>query len=306
MRKLAFFIILIFLVGVVIVVSLSPFQNNPNHSKETTHPITHETRSPTNTPSEEKSLEHAVPICPPSIWGYGYVYPNETITLLIYPSIDYLKNSSLVRVRLGSFTILYKTQVLLSMINSSGVKGRVPLPIYLKFSSPGKQIGITGDTPVVQLWKDQAIINESRLEAWLYFQIASIKPQDVRLKFGKYSSLYTSFKKGPDTFEYMLTITNLYDKPVVIQNVSFPLRDIQEYPAPPDIKVLSFKLIEPNSNRTLKVLSPNSTATLKTLIEVPSNVSGLYFKPKLMIQVGTEKIFVPAPPMEYIRVKDCR
>jgi len=144
------------------------------------------------------------------------------------------------------------------------------------------------------------------MPVWLYFQVAPVKPEDIHLKFGRYSSLYTSFKKGVDTFEYTATITNLYSKPITIENVSFPLASLQIYPKPPDIKVVNFNLINTTSNETLNQLPPNSTALLKVVVSVPSNVGGIYFKPKLVIAADGESIALPAPPMEYVRVVNCR
>ena len=185
------------------------------------------------------------------------------------------------------------------------IKGRVSLPFHLEFSSPGKLIGITGDALLLQLWRGRAIIKEKSVPVWLYFHVASIKPDEVHLKFGNYTSRYISFKEGPDAFIYEVTITNLYSKPIVIENVSFPLSEIQVYPKPPDIEVRKFRLVDSMSKKEIHKLLPNSTGILEVSVEVPANVSGIYFKPKLIIRVGTERIAVPGPPMEYIRFAEC-
>ncbi len=310
MRQSIFIFLALVLVGAAVFIFWFSGENSNHAVSSTSTGIPVSNNSPghnvennfSNTPSGSK---FSIPLCPRSIWGYAYVYPNETLTILLYPSIDYLKNTTFVDLYLGNISISYSTSDVLSLTNSSGIAGRVPLPLYLKFSSPGRGISITGNALLLQLWKGRAIVNESSMPVWLYFQVASVKPEDIHLKFGRYSSLYTSFKKGVDTFEYTATITNLYSKPITIQNVSFPLASLQVYPKPPDIKVVNFNLINTTPDETLNQLPPNSTALLKVVVSVPSNVEGIYFKPKLVIAAGGESIAIPAPPMEYIRVVNC-
>ena len=246
------------------------------------------------------------PICPRSIWGYGYVYPNETLTLLVYSSVDYIKNTTFVDLYLGNISISYTTSDVLSMANSSGIAGYVPLPLYLKFQTPERQFSILGnDAFSLQIWNKRKILNETGINVWLHFQVAALKPTEVHLKFKSYSSLYISYRKGEDTFEYTTRLTNLYNTSILLENVSFPLALIQKYPKPPAIRVVGFELVNATSGKTLEQLPPNSTALLKVLVKVPSNVDGLYFKPKLMFKIGNESLAVPGPPMEYVRVEDC-
>lgn len=310
MKQSLFIFLALVLVGAVFFTYWFSDENS-NHVVSNTStgiPVSNNSSKPhieNNVSNASSGSKFSTPVCPRSIWGYGYVYPNETITLLVYPSIDYLKNRTSISLSITNFTSIYSVPEALSMANSSGIAGRVPLPLYLKFQTPGKQFSITGNALLLQLWKEKAIVNKSRMPVWLHFQVASIKPGDIHLKFGKYSFLYTSFKKGLDTFEYTAVITNLYSKPITIENVSFPLSLIQKYPKPPDIKVVNFRLMNTTSNETLEQLPPNSTAILKVVVSVPSNVDGIYFKPKLVIRAGGESVAVPAPPMEYVRVVDC-
>ena len=310
MRQSIFIFLALVLVGVVVFTFWFSGENSNHAVSSTSTGIPVSNNSPghnvennfSNTPSGSK---FSIPLCPRSIWGYAYVYPNETLTILLYPSIDYLKNTTFVDLYLGNISISYSTSDVLSLTNSSGIAGRVPLPLYLKFSSPGRGISITGNALLLQLWKGRAIVNESSMPVWLYFQVASVKPEDIHLKFGRYSSLYTSFKTGSDTFEYTATVTNLYHKSIFIENVSFPLSELQKIPSPPDIRILRFELVDIASNESLTRLPPNSTALLKVFVEVPSNVDGLYFKPKLIIRVGENTTAIPSPPMEYVRVVNC-
>jgi len=310
MRQSIFIFLALVLVGAVVFTFWFSGENTNHAASSTSTGIPVSSNSPehhveNNFSNTLSGSKFSIPLCPRSIWGYAYVYPNETLTILLYPSIDYLRNTTFVDLYLGNISISYSTSDVLSMTNSSGVAGRVPLPIYLRFSSPGREISITGNALLLQLWKGESIVNESSVPMWLYFQVAFVKPEGIHLKFGKYSSLYTSFKKGVDTFKYTATITNLYNKPITIENVSFPLASLQVYPKPPDIKVVNFNLINTTSNETLNKLPPNSTALLRVVVSVPSNVDGLYFKPKLVFKIGDESLAVPAPPMEYVRVVDC-
>lgn len=269
-------------------------------------PYTSSISSTTGTSTSNAGLEQPPLLCPRSIWGYGYVYPNETLTLLVYSSIDYIKNTTFVDLYLGNISISYTTSDVLSMANSSGIAGYVPLPLYLKFQTPERQFSILGnDALSLQIWNKRKILNETGINIWLHFQVAALKPTEVHLKFKSYSSLYISYRKGEDTFEYTTRLTNLYNTSILLENVSFPLALIQKYPKPPDIEVVNFNLMNMTSNRTLEQLPPNSTALLKVLVKVPSNVDGLYFKPKLMFKIGNESLAVPGPPMEYVRAEDC-
>ncbi|AJC72718.1 hypothetical protein X802_05325 [Thermococcus guaymasensis DSM 11113] len=287
---------------------------NSNHvvfNTSTGIPVSNNSSKPhigNNVSNTSPASKFSTPLCPQSIWGYGYVYPNETLTLLVYPNINYLKNGTFIILSLAdNFTSSYSVPEALSMTSSSGIAGRVPLPLYFRFQTPGKQFSITGNALLLQLWKGESIVNESRTSVWLHFQVAPIKHEDVHLKFGRYSSLYTSFKKGLDTFEYTVTITNLYNKnkSIILENVSFPLATLQKYPKPPSIKITSFRLADIATNKTVTEILPNSTAVLRVLIAVPSSVDGLYFKPKLVFKIGNESLAVPAPPMEYVRVVNC-
>ncbi|WP_324736077.1 hypothetical protein VFC49_02725 [Thermococcus sp. SY098] len=245
-------------------------------------------------------------LCPISIWGYGYVYPNETLALVTYLSTDYLKNGSIIIVSLAdNFTSTYNVREALSLSNSSGIAGYVPISLYLKFRTLGKQVGVVGSALSLQIWNQSKILRSTRANVWLHFEVSKVLPTEVRLKFKRYSFLYVSFKQGVDIFNYTVQFENLYNTPIVLQNVSFPLSTLQKYPKPPSIQINRFNVVDTTTKKMLKEIPPNSAVLLNVVIEVPSNVYGLYFKPKLVFKVDNTTIEVPAPPMEYIRAIEC-